>query len=355
MELAPLLVFFRYDDVPGVIGSVGTLFGEAGVNIANMTVSRTRQGGQALMALSIDTPAPPELVDASSGVRRRPLHLAGVSSATAASAGSSRSSHRGGDRPSLARAARNGPEPVRTTRFDRRDLVTGASRRRCSRSGRTCSVARSTPSPRPARACTGRIGALRSTRDTRCTAVAFSSLPGSRWRSAFRRSSSWRRSPSSGGRSRASKSVRSRRSSPTTPSIGDTHRIASCPGLLTMWPEPVERIAAFLRAADVEGRIEELAPGVDSPAGTDVLRGRLRMPTARRSSRSSRGTREVDRGKLAAAADSPGLRPAPAPAFPFESARVLVDQTAARWAHRLARSGLGPPHRSAWHPSNSSA
>jgi D-3-phosphoglycerate dehydrogenase len=63
MELAPMLVFFRYDDVPGVIGRVGTLFGDAGVNIANMTVSRTRQGGQALMALSIDTPAPEELVE----------------------------------------------------------------------------------------------------------------------------------------------------------------------------------------------------------------------------------------------------------------------------------------------------
>ncbi len=62
MELAPLLVVFRYDDVPGVIGKVGTLFGEAGVNIANMAVSRTRQGGKALMALSIDSPAPPELV-----------------------------------------------------------------------------------------------------------------------------------------------------------------------------------------------------------------------------------------------------------------------------------------------------
>jgi D-3-phosphoglycerate dehydrogenase / 2-oxoglutarate reductase len=61
LELAPLLVFFRYDDVPGVIGRVGTLFGEAHVNIANMTVSRTRRGGKALMALSIDTPAPPEL------------------------------------------------------------------------------------------------------------------------------------------------------------------------------------------------------------------------------------------------------------------------------------------------------
>ncbi len=63
MEFAPLLVLFRYNDVPGVIGKVGTLFGEAGVNIANMAVSRTRQGGQALMALSIDTPAPPALVD----------------------------------------------------------------------------------------------------------------------------------------------------------------------------------------------------------------------------------------------------------------------------------------------------
>jgi D-3-phosphoglycerate dehydrogenase / 2-oxoglutarate reductase len=63
MELAPLLVFFRYDDVPGVIGRVGTLFGEAGVNIANMAVSRTRRGDKALMALSLDSPPPDELVD----------------------------------------------------------------------------------------------------------------------------------------------------------------------------------------------------------------------------------------------------------------------------------------------------
>jgi D-3-phosphoglycerate dehydrogenase len=63
MELAPLLAFFRYDDIPGVIGRVGTLFGEAKVNIANMAVSRTRRGGKALMALSLDSPAPPELVD----------------------------------------------------------------------------------------------------------------------------------------------------------------------------------------------------------------------------------------------------------------------------------------------------
>ena len=64
MELAPLLVFFRYDDVPGVIGRVGSLFGDAGVNIANMAVSRTNRGGKALMALSVDSPPPEGLVEA---------------------------------------------------------------------------------------------------------------------------------------------------------------------------------------------------------------------------------------------------------------------------------------------------
>ena len=63
MELSPLLVLLRYDDVPGVIGLVGTMFGEAGVNIANMAVSRNREGGKALMALSIDTPAAPEVIE----------------------------------------------------------------------------------------------------------------------------------------------------------------------------------------------------------------------------------------------------------------------------------------------------
>ena len=67
MELAPLMVFFHYDDVPGVIGLVGTVFGEAGVNIANMAVSRSRRGGKALMALSLDAEPPVELVEAVRG------------------------------------------------------------------------------------------------------------------------------------------------------------------------------------------------------------------------------------------------------------------------------------------------
>jgi D-3-phosphoglycerate dehydrogenase len=39
------------------------MFGEAGVNIANMAVSRTKEGGKALMAFSIDSAAPPALVE----------------------------------------------------------------------------------------------------------------------------------------------------------------------------------------------------------------------------------------------------------------------------------------------------
>ena len=62
LQLSPRMVFCRYDDVPGVIGRVGTMFGEAQVNIANMAVSRTKEGGKALMALSVDSDPPPELV-----------------------------------------------------------------------------------------------------------------------------------------------------------------------------------------------------------------------------------------------------------------------------------------------------
>jgi D-3-phosphoglycerate dehydrogenase len=63
IELAPRMAFVEYEDMPGVIGRIGTMFGEAGVNIANMAVSRTKEGDRALMAFSIDSPAPPELIE----------------------------------------------------------------------------------------------------------------------------------------------------------------------------------------------------------------------------------------------------------------------------------------------------
>src|SRR5918992_4384516 len=59
LQLSPRMVFFRYEDVPGVIGRVGTMFGDAGVNIANMAVLRTKQGGGGLMAFATDPEPPP--------------------------------------------------------------------------------------------------------------------------------------------------------------------------------------------------------------------------------------------------------------------------------------------------------
>lgn len=62
MAFEPIMTFFRYDDRPGVVGVVGTLLGEAGINIANMQVGRQALGGDALMALAVDSPIPDALV-----------------------------------------------------------------------------------------------------------------------------------------------------------------------------------------------------------------------------------------------------------------------------------------------------
>jgi D-3-phosphoglycerate dehydrogenase len=63
IELAPLMLFVVNDDRPGMIGRLGTALGEAGVNIANMAVSRNRTEGRALMVMSVDSALPPELLE----------------------------------------------------------------------------------------------------------------------------------------------------------------------------------------------------------------------------------------------------------------------------------------------------
>ncbi len=57
------LAFFRYEDRPGMVGTVGGVLGEAGINIAGMQVSRDRQGGGALVALSVDDAIPAEVLE----------------------------------------------------------------------------------------------------------------------------------------------------------------------------------------------------------------------------------------------------------------------------------------------------
>ncbi len=48
------LLIFMHEDVPGIIGNVGTAFGGTGVNIAQMTVGRAAPGGDAIGVLSLD-------------------------------------------------------------------------------------------------------------------------------------------------------------------------------------------------------------------------------------------------------------------------------------------------------------
>ena len=64
LDLVPTehLLFMRYTDRPGVIGTVGNALGESSINIAGMQVARSHQGGEALMALTVDSPVPANVV-----------------------------------------------------------------------------------------------------------------------------------------------------------------------------------------------------------------------------------------------------------------------------------------------------
>src|SRR5438270_2512411 len=69
------LIIITNRDVPGVIGRVGTLLGDSGVNIAEYHQARLAQGGEALAAISVDGGAGPE-------IRHKLLELHDVLTAT---------------------------------------------------------------------------------------------------------------------------------------------------------------------------------------------------------------------------------------------------------------------------------
>jgi D-3-phosphoglycerate dehydrogenase len=69
MPPAKHMLVVRNDDRPGMIGVVGTVVGDAKVNIADMDVGRSAQGTAAVMVLATDGPVPAEVQDA---LRARP-------------------------------------------------------------------------------------------------------------------------------------------------------------------------------------------------------------------------------------------------------------------------------------------
>lgn len=63
IELAPNIGILRYRDVPGQIGRVGTILGEESVNIASAAVSRSAVDGNAVMAVTVDSPVPASVAE----------------------------------------------------------------------------------------------------------------------------------------------------------------------------------------------------------------------------------------------------------------------------------------------------
>jgi D-3-phosphoglycerate dehydrogenase len=69
VQLEEHITFLRYEDMPGMIGRVGTSFGARGVNIISAAVGRQPEEAasegprQAAMAITTDTAVPPDLVE----------------------------------------------------------------------------------------------------------------------------------------------------------------------------------------------------------------------------------------------------------------------------------------------------
>jgi D-3-phosphoglycerate dehydrogenase / 2-oxoglutarate reductase len=71
-DLAGHMLYIVNEDAPGFIGRIGTLLGEAGINIGTFHLGRREAGGEAILLLSLDSPLSKELVQQASqlpGVR----------------------------------------------------------------------------------------------------------------------------------------------------------------------------------------------------------------------------------------------------------------------------------------------
>jgi D-3-phosphoglycerate dehydrogenase len=62
------LLYVKNDDTPGVVGHIGTVLGESGINIARMTVGRKPGSGRAVMLIEVDSEAPPAVLEALRGL-----------------------------------------------------------------------------------------------------------------------------------------------------------------------------------------------------------------------------------------------------------------------------------------------
>ena len=62
-ELAGDMMYLVNEDAPGFIGRIGTLLGEAGINIGTFNLGRREAGGEAVLLLSVDSPVAGEVLE----------------------------------------------------------------------------------------------------------------------------------------------------------------------------------------------------------------------------------------------------------------------------------------------------
>jgi D-3-phosphoglycerate dehydrogenase len=62
--LGRYMLYVTNRDKPGLIGGLGTLFGDAGINIATFHLGRAAVGGDAIALVEVDQPIPSKLLDA---------------------------------------------------------------------------------------------------------------------------------------------------------------------------------------------------------------------------------------------------------------------------------------------------
>ena len=61
-KLGPHMLYITNRDKPGLIGALGTLLGDAGINIATFHLGRADEGGDAIALIETDGPTPPDLL-----------------------------------------------------------------------------------------------------------------------------------------------------------------------------------------------------------------------------------------------------------------------------------------------------
>jgi D-3-phosphoglycerate dehydrogenase len=57
------MLYIVNEDAPGFIGRIGSLLGEAGINIGTFHLGRREAGGEAVLLLSVDQAIPQDVVD----------------------------------------------------------------------------------------------------------------------------------------------------------------------------------------------------------------------------------------------------------------------------------------------------